>query len=62
MIRKENQLHKFTEDWEAMWEQKQEHQTPKKQRFAFLTFKDANSTHPHLNLPEFHSPPSPITQ
>ena len=62
MIRINNHLRKKAEERETLWEQKQAHRSNKKARSTTLEFKDPSSAYPHLNLPEFHSPPSSITR
>ena len=61
MIRVNNRLCKKAQERETLWEQKQTQRLTKKARSTTLEFKDPSSLYPHLNLPEFHSPPSLIT-
>ena len=58
MIRVNNRLRKKSEERETLWEQKQEQRSSKKARPSTFEFENPSSTHLHLNLPEFHSPPS----
>ena len=62
MIRVNNRLCKKAEEREMLWEQRQEQRCSKKTRPSIFEFENPSSTHPHLNLPEFHSPASSITR
>ena len=61
MIRVNNRLRKKGEERETLWEQKQTQRSNKKARSTTLEFRDPSLVYTHLNLPEFHAPPSSIT-